>query len=323
MKQLFRSVNCYTDRYGNHGDYSGGLPLGIRLGKKYLTTWQFLTKQGAMKQLIRLTILSCACAALALTAVAGPESLPSGKEMKNVAPAPPPECDFTWTGFYAGFNGGYGWGNGDTHFDPLPDAVSFNDLDPQSLSPDANGFLGGGQVGFNWQWNKWLVLGVEADFQGSDMEGSDTRFHFDDITGTPNTVGGPNNNITAHERMQWFGTARGRIGFAPVCRLLIYGTGGLAYGNVDYSANTNFDNGITYPVNFTETNLGWTAGGGLEYAIGHHWSVKAEYLYYDLGDEGRTQQQLFFGVPTGSGFGVHYNFENTGNIVRGGLNFKF
>ncbi len=276
-----------------------------------------------MKQLINLTILFCACAALALTAVAGPESLPSGKEMKQVAPAPPPECDFTWTGFYAGINGGYGWGSGDTHFQPLPDAATFLDLEPQSLSPDPSGFIGGGQIGFNWQWNKWLVLGVETDFQGSDMEGSDTRFHFPDITGLPNTVGGPNNNITAHERMQWFGTARGRIGFAPTCRLLIYATGGLAYGNIDYSANTNFDNGITYPVNFTETKLGWTVGGGLEYAIGHHWSLKAEYLYYDLGNEGRTRNQLFFGVPQGPPFFVHYNFETTANIVRGGLNFKF
>jgi outer membrane immunogenic protein len=259
---------------------------------------------------------------MALTAVAGPEPLSSGKEMKQVAPAPPPECDFTWTGFYAGFNAGYGWGNGDTHFRPLPDAVTFFDLEPITLDASPDGFIGGGQVGFNWQWNKWLVLGVEADFQGSDMEGSKTLFGFNDITGTPNFAA-PDSFITTHERMQWFGTGRGRIGFAPFCRLLIYGTGGLAWGNIDYSANTNFENGITYPVNFTETNLGWTGGGGLEYAIGHHWSVKAEYLYYDLGHEGRTQQQLFFGAPTASGFAVHYNFENTGNIVRGGLNFKF
>ena len=274
-----------------------------------------------MKQLIRLTILFCTCAALALTAVAGPEPLPSGKEMKQVAPAPP-ECDYTWTGFYIGGNAGYGWGNGDTHFHPLPDAATFFDLAPQSLSPDPSGFIGGGQIGYNWQWNKWLVLGAETDFQGSDIEGHDTRFGFPDITGAPNFAA-PDSFITAHERMQWFGTARGRIGFAPLCRLMVYATGGLAYANTDYSANTNFDNGFTYPVSFTRTTLGWTVGGGLEYAISHHWSVKAEYLYYDLGDEGKTQNQLVFGVPQGPPFFVHYNFENTGNIVRGGLNFKF
>jgi outer membrane immunogenic protein len=152
------------------------------------------------------------------------------------------------------------------------------------------------------------------------MEGHDTRFNFPDIFGVGN---GPDTFLAAHERVQWFGTARGRIGFAPLCRLLIYATGGLAYANTDYSANTNFDNGTTYPVSFTRTTLGWTVGGGLEYAVGHHWSVKAEYLYYDLGDEGKTQDQLFFGAPQGPPFFVHYNFENTGNIVRGGLNYKF
>jgi outer membrane immunogenic protein len=272
-----------------------------------------------MKQLIRLTILFCGCAALALTAIAGPEPLPSGKEMKEVAPAPP-ECDYTWTGFYIGGNAGYGWGNGDTRFEPLPDAATFIDLEPQRLSPDPSGFIGGGQIGYNFQLNKWLVLGAEADFQGSDMEGDDTRSNFTDIFGVGN---GADTFLFAHERTQWFGTARARIGFTPMCKLLIYATGGLAYGSVDYSANTNFDNGVTYPVKFSETNLGWTVGGGLEWALNHHWSVKAEYLYYDLGDESRTEPQLFDGVPTGSGFAVRYHFDTTANIVRGGLNYKF
>jgi outer membrane immunogenic protein len=267
----------------------------------------------------RLTIAGCASLALALTAFGGPEPLPSGKEMKQVAPAPP-ECDFTWTGFYFGGNAGYGWGNADTHFQPLPDAVTFTDLEPTTLSPDPNGFIGGGQVGYNWQWNKWLVLGIETDFQGSDIEDHDTRFNFPDIFGVGN---GPDTFLFAHERIQWFGSTRGRIGISPWCRWLFYGTGGVAYGNVDYSANTNFDNGITYPVKFTETNVGWTAGGGIEYAIGHHWTIKAEYLHYDLGDNSRTEPQLFNGVPTGSIFFVRYRFDTSGDMVRGGLNFKF
>ncbi len=255
-----------------------------------------------MKQLIRLTILFCTCAALALTVVAGPEPLSSGKEMKQVAPAPP-ECDYTWTGFYFGGNAGYGWGSADTHFDPLPDAVTFFNLRPITLGPDPSGFIGGGQVGYNWQWNKWLVLGVETDFQGSDMEGSEFTSPIIRNDGTPF----PNSTsfLEAHERTQWFGTARGRIGFSPLCRLLVYATGGLAYGNIDYSATTNFGSGggfSTYPVSFSKTKTGWTVGGGLEYALTHHWSLKAEYLYYDLGDEGRTQNQLTGGVPQGPPF---------------------
>ena len=187
-----------------------------------------------------------------------------------------------------------------------------------NFSP-AGGF-GGGQLGYNYQWNKWLVLGAEADFQGTDIEGHDTRSPILDITGTPNT---PPGFLFAHERMQWLGTVRGRIGFAPICRLLIYGTGGFAYGNVDYSANTDFENGTTYPTAFTETKTGWTAGGGLEYALNNHWTIRAEYLHYDLGDASRTQNQLIGGVPQGPPFFVRYNFDTSGEVVRGGLNFKF
>ena len=274
-----------------------------------------------MKQLIRLTILFCACSALALTVVAGPEPLPSGKEMKEVAPVP--ECDFNWTGFYVGYNDGDGWGNGDTHFDPLPDPQTFFNLDPTTLNPDPNGFLGGGQIGFNWQWNNWLVLGVETDFDGTDIEGHDKEGPIINVLGLPHI--NPTSFLEAHERMQWFGTGRARIGFVPMCRVMIYAMGGLAYGNVDYSAQTNFGKGgfSTYPVSFTETKLGWTAGCGIEYAISRHWSMKAEYLYYDLGDEDRTQGQLTRGVPQNSIFFVHYNFETSGNMVRSGLNFKF
>lgn len=257
--------------------------------------------------------------ALVTTAVAGTEMY-SGKESKAVAPAPLPECDFSWTGFYFGGNAGYGWGHADTDFDPRPNAATFIALEPTTLEPDPGGFIGGGQLGYNWQWNKWLVLGAETDFQGTDIEGHQTTSPIFDITGAPNA---PGSFLAAHERIQWLGTVRGRIGIAPICRLLIYGTGGFAYGNVDYSANTNFNTGTTYPVDFTDTKTGWTAGGGIEYALTNHWTVRAEYLHYDLGDAGRTQNELIGGVPQGPPFFVHYNFDTSGEIVRGGFNFKF
>lgn len=272
-----------------------------------------------MKQLRHLMGVVFACSALTST-FAGTETY-SGKEMKQVAPAPVPECDFSWTGFYLGGNAGYGWGHADTDFDPRPDPVTFFDLNPSTLEPDPAGFIGGGQAGYNYQFNKWFVVGLETDFQGADIEDHDTRSPIIDITGAP--AGNPGSFLAAHERMQWLGTVRGRVGIAPICRLLIYGTGGFAYGNIDYSANTNFNNGFTYPVDFTETKTGWAAGGGLEYAINNHWTVRAEYLHYDLGDASRTQNQLLGGVPQGPPFFVHYNFETEGNIVRGGLNFKF
>src|SRR5690242_10960471 len=190
-----------------------------------------------MKQLTCLTLAACASIALALTAFGGPEPMPSGKDMKQVAPAPAPECDFTWTGFYIGGNIGYGWGDGDVDFNPLPDAATFGFLNPRTLNTDPSGVIGGGQIGFNWQWNKWLVLGVEADFQGTDIEGDERDEAFAGFNVVPTD---PDRLRAAHARMQYFGTARGRLGIAPICRLLIYGTGGLAYGNVEYSAQTIF-----------------------------------------------------------------------------------
>ena len=243
--------------------------------------------------------------------------------MKQVAPAPP-ECDFTWTGFYLGGNIGYGWNDADTNFDPLPDAATFRFLNPQTLSPDPSGVIGGGQLGFNWQWGKWFVLGIETDFQGTDIEGSERRETFDGFNGVP---ANPDRFLEAHERVQWLGTTRGRIGFAPWCRFLIYGTGGVAYGDVDYSAQTNFGttnfHGASYPEKFTDTNTGWTAGGGIEYAINHHWTVRVEYLHYDLGSPSREAPEFIAGVPQGPPFAVKYNFNTDGNIVRGGVNFKF
>ncbi len=126
--------------------------------------------------------------------------------------------------------------------------------------------------------------------------------------------------------MQWLGTVRGRIGFAPICRLLIYGTGGLRLWQCRlFRPTANFDNGHALPQfpNFTETKTGWTAGGGIEYAISNHWTVRAEYLHYDLGDEHRTAARATGGVPAGPPFAVRYNFDTSGEIVRGGLNFKF
>lgn len=273
-----------------------------------------------MKQLTCLTIALCASLALSLTALGGPEPLPSGKEMKQVAPAPPPECDWTWTGFYFGGNAGYGWGNADTNFDPLPDPVTFVDLEPTRLNPDPSGFIGGGQIGYNWQAWKWLVLGIETDFQGTDIEGHDTRSPIFDIFGVSEGV---DTFLSAHERIQWFGSTRGRIGIAPWCRVLIYGTGGVAYGNVDYASDTDFANGTSYQDKFSTTKVGWAAGGGLEYGIGRHWTVRVEYLHYDLGSESRTLPQLFDDVRTGTIFFVHNRFDTDGNIVRGAFNFKF
>src|SRR5436305_3484321 len=128
-----------------------------------------------MKQLIRLTILFCACAALALTAVAGPEPLSSGKEMKQVAPAPLPECN--WTGFYIGLNVGGQWGHSEDldedGYQRFQAVVRRFVLEPSQWGYDESGVVAGGQIGYNFQWH-WLVLGVEADAGYMNLEGRGT-----------------------------------------------------------------------------------------------------------------------------------------------------
>ena len=253
-------------------------------------------------------------------AYAGPEALPSsGKDMKQTI-APVPECDFSWTGFYIGAKGGYGW-NADSNVDihPLPDGV-FTAAGPQSLNPDPEGFFGGGELGFNWQVGKWFVIGAEADFSGSDISDGATRVP---ALGPPGFTPVPDSVLHVQQDVDWFGTVRGRVGFVPWCRMLIYGTGGFAYGDVDFSGDLDFraSPGGThhYPVSNQDTQTGWTAGGGLEYAINRHWTIKVEYLYVDLGNESKDVQGVAFNPP----FHVRYDWDTQFHTVAGGVNFKF
>lgn len=153
---------------------------------------------------------------------------------------------FDWTGFYAGLNGGYGWGDADT---------LFGELDPK-------GWLLGAQAGYNYAYGGF-VLGAEADIQWTDMDGSFT------------TVPG---GTTVTADLEAFGTVRGRAGLA-LDRLMPYITGGLAYGNMH--GTTTFGPGYVTD----EWVLGWTAGTGIEYAATDNILVRAEYLYVDFGPE--------------------------------------
>jgi outer membrane immunogenic protein len=261
--------------------------------------------------------------AFGIFAYAGPESLPSsGKEMKETIAPAPPACDFTWAGFYIGGNGGGAWGDGHTRFVPEPSAPGFfsGALEPTSLDADISGGFGGGQLGFNWQIGRF-VLGAETDIEGSDINGDKIR------RPVPVALPPPLPDTTflgTSEDINWFGTVRGRIGFAPLCHLLIYGTGGLAYGNAGYSGIVNYTSagGPLIATSVNNTNVGWTAGGGLEIAISRHWTIKAEYLYVDLGDESST-------VLSPPGFGgrgneaVRFHWDTNTQTVKGGLNFKF
>jgi len=152
-----------------------------------------------------------------------------------------------------------------------------------------------------------FVVGIEADFSGSGMSGSSS------ISPYP---GGPSDSVgTTHENINWFGTLRPRLGYTVTPNVLIYATGGLAFGDVSYSAN-GYDPVIAYPASVSTTKVGWVLGGGVEYAVSRCWTIKAEYLYMDLGSESA--------LSTMNGpFYISYDWQTTANIFQIGVNYKF
>jgi len=191
---------------------------------------------------------------------------------------------FTWTGFYVGANAGYGFGQ--------LDSTNLGVIGgPGGSFSDPDGFIGGGQVGYNYQMGQW-VFGLEADFQGADLKAS-----------TGNTFAG----FRASNELTYFGTVRGRVGYA-IDRFLPYVTGGFAYGQVKNKITTP-----TFAFSDDNTQYGYTIGAGLEYAFTNNLTAKLEYLYVDLDKESFT-------VP---GATLNTNVETKFSVVRAGLNYKF
>jgi len=228
---------------------------------------------------------------------------------------------FTWTGFYVGGSLGYGWQSDATEITgntPLIAALIPTGSIPKTQSLNSHGWLFGAQAGYNWQINR-AVLGVEADFSLADIEGQAGETHPGPVLPFATYT------TSTEQRMQWLSTVRGRLGYTPVDRLLVYATGGLAIGRIDYGANITRSAILlkfSLPASATVTKTGWTAGGGAEYALNSRLSLKAEYLYYDLGSESITGLEVPVPIILTRNSAT-YRFTNAGNIVRLGLNYKF
>jgi outer membrane immunogenic protein len=202
-------------------------------------------------------VLPSAVVAVLLVATVGAQAAdlpvpPQTRSGLSAAPASP----YDWTGFYVGAQVGYGWGQssgtqnaGGTFFPVVPYSI------------DPGGALAGGHVGFNYQTGA-LVLGLEADFEAANLNGSTAISGFDQT-------------YFFNVKADTLASVRGRVGWARE-RLMIYGTGGVAWGYV-----------TTPPLNSLDGwRTGWTAGTGAEYALPRNWSVKVEYRYTDLGRTG-------------------------------------
>jgi outer membrane immunogenic protein len=289
----------------------------LSLSTQVLTVGGLLTLS-AQAQIQNQPQLSQNRAADAVTVTeAGPASAATAPVPALPKPILPPPSTNKWTGFYGGGHVGYGWGRADTSFTPLPTAASFGDMAPTTLRPDPKGVIAGGQVGYNKEFSPWVV-GGEFSVSWSKMKGDATVTPIIRNNGSPFTGTG---FLTTHQDTSWFGTLRPRLGILPTSshKLLLYGTAGFAFGHVNYSANSDFRPGgtIQYPVAFSKTKHGWTAGGGAEIAVAPHVSLNLEYLYYKLADEAIIGNPS----PTNPPFQVGYNWQTKANIFSVGVNF--
>ena len=241
--------------------------------------------------------------------------------MKAPAVQAPPVAVYNWTGFYIGGHAGYGWGDAASHIDwsdpvfaggPSPPAI------PADYSKNTSGFIGGGQIGWNYQTGN-LVVGVEADLSYANFK--------DDISlgGLLANFNGASFTYSESQRLRWFGTTRARIGFTPVSNWLIYATGGFAFGKVN--AETHFDvyrqprsyvGSVSWRRLYNEIGLDdWRRRRNR--LVGSNWTAKLEYLYYDLG----TVEVLGVQTPLLSTLVTVNDQDVRGHIVRLGLNYKF
>jgi outer membrane immunogenic protein len=248
-------------------------------------------------------------AAAFATVLAGPAL---AKAKPKVAPPPPPPAVYSWAGFYLGGNVGYSWGRqGNSLLNDVGTPVQANTV-------NLNGVVGGGQIGYNWQSGQ-TVLGIEADINASGQQGSGNPVfaHPPGATlcnGQVNCFGGGiGATFTNTNKLDWFGTVRGRVGWA-MDRWLPYVTGGWAYGQGTISGTTTTTVPTTNTFSASQNYSGWTIGGGLEWAFLDHWSAKAEYLYINFGNGPTVATSPKLSIAGGN---------MIDNIIRAGVNYKF
>jgi outer membrane immunogenic protein len=262
-------------------------------------------------------------------------------DMAVKAPPVPAIAASNWTGFHVGGNIGAGWDRRGVGFAPN-DPAAFAILGPTGLLPasfNSSSVIGGLQLGYDWQFNRNWLAGLETDFDLSNLNGAAA-------SNNPASFANPTGLVG--ESVRWFGTARARFGYLPTQNLLTYVTAGFAYADVNHNGSYAFSptsglgatitaNGFSVacgtpaglsPVCFagahTAIATGWTWGGGVEYAFWQNWSVKAEYLYASLNGQSLKEIALVVFTPGNAPASVSANFSHMGlNIARVGVNYHF
>jgi outer membrane immunogenic protein len=274
-------------------------------------------------------------------AVAGLVATPAfAADMAVKAPPAAPAPVYNWTGWYAGVNAGASFGNAKTDYDVAPVTVTTNSAVipvpgfAGSNTEYPSGFIGGVQIGYNWQFSPIWVAGLEADFQGADEKEINTLTSNFTVTGlftTGSTV------LNYETKIDWFGTVRGRLGYVwGNGDVLTYVTGGLAYGRVGVDGTSVISGtvgaspfSISHAVGHFNVNAGWVVGYGTEgKLLIPGWTYKIESLYLDLGHlhdtdptECGSEGQPCIEAVTGGQTITNTHF--TDWILRAGLNYQF
>jgi outer membrane immunogenic protein len=292
----------------------------------------------------RCLLVSAAALAFGIGAASAADlGAPPPAPIYTKAPAP---VAYGWTGFYAGAEGGYGWSDPTVTFtgnDPLSvAALTGNFIGGQPMGPASfnnTGGFGGAEAGYNWQVGPSWLVGVETDFSGSTIKGQGSSSSIEQGPPASTFI----QQITANQNIDWFGTVRARAGWLATPALLLYGTGGFAYGRVDETVNWGFNPGgtaaglgnVTWvcPGSYgqclygTSSRIatGWTAGAGAEYKVpGTNVSFKLEYLFVDLGAGDTvvgTALTAVKGTIPGS-FSAAYSATEV-HTLKAGLNWHF
>ncbi len=210
-----------------------------------------------------------------------------------VRPAPPVELPWSWSGLWVGTTVGYAWGQANQTATNGQTTGTF----------DTSGAVGGLNIDYNWQFGS-IVLGIESDINLANIKGS---------TNCPNAGFGCNASDT------WFGTTRGRLGWTLYPNWLLYGTGGVAYGDIRAGVGPASGPGVA-PVTGSQagTGSGWTGGGGVEWMWQRNWSMRVEYLHMDLGSFACQPGNC---APAASGLNVNTSFKT--DMIRFGSSVKF
>lgn len=261
-------------------------------------------------------------ALITTAAVVGFDLAASAADLPVKAPyfAPAPAL-YNWTGWYVGANAGYSWGQ--SSIDYAQDAGLIFGVPPFatgggfSTSAHPDSFIGGGQLGFNYQAGMW-VFGLETDIAW--------RNRTDSFVANLNP--GINNDIlTLSDQQKWVGTTRGRVGLTPttMSNWLFYATGGLAYGGFGHSVTQFCNVGCTQTriLSDSTTRTGWTVGGGVEVGLTSNWTLGVEYLYMDFGTDTLSSPATGVFGPTTTFSATTVSFHDKSQVARLKLNYKF